>query len=181
MPPGAGRSTFVVYENSLLFGRPDFVLLSASPNAVATFRRKGLRLPSPSHAAALQSAPSNLSPQYSKHLSNELKSKGWSEEELKRSANIVHRALAIEVKVRDWRKALRQAALYQDGAGSAAVLLPTKSALLVSARSTERLGIGVIGVENGKADWLRAPAPKSISIAKKAWLTELLLRSVDER
>lgn len=56
---------------------------------------------------------------------------------------------AIELKLYDWQKALRQAAIYQLCCDFSYVALPMSKAVRVDTAVFEQSGIGLLGVENG--------------------------------
>src|SRR5699024_4593651 len=109
-----------------------------------TFRSLNLRLPSLNAAQALEGTTSNLSPRHSKELRRRLQQNGWTEALLARSAELVHESIAIEAKMTDWRRAIRQAHMYQTGVESAAVLLPSNRAESIPEKKLARAEIGVL-------------------------------------
>lgn len=126
MRPGLGRSTFLLLEPSLEFGRPDGVLITASSSALRSFKRKGLRLPSLTAAKSLMGAPTNVTSRRERSLANELRRQGWNEHYMTSSARIVHDSIALEAKMADWRKAVRQATQYRLGTARTAIIVPNR-------------------------------------------------------
>lgn len=178
--PGGGRSLFLMAEPELGFGRPDALMLTVSPAALEAFRRRGLRLPTLNAALTLSGEQTSLTDMYSQSLARKLVKQGWSQRNLLHSGGLVTDSLAVEAKLSEWRRAIRQAAAYRVGAGRAAVLLPEKVTQNVDQRNLEAHGIGLMSSGPRRIEWL-VPAPRhELSIGHRAWLVELLLRGLED-
>lgn len=177
--PGAGRSVFVLREPELGFGRPDAIVLTLSSSALEAFRSKGLRLPSLNAAKSLVGAGSSLTDKHARALARDLERNGWTARDLARAAGMVADSVAVEAKLSEWRRAIRQAAGYRVGAGRAAVLLPSRVAALVDVRNLESHGIGLLAEDRGRISWSVVAPRSDTSTSHRAWLVELLLRGLD--
>lgn len=178
-PPGVGRSTFFLSEPELGFGRPDALILTVSKSALSAFRRTGLRLPSLSAAKSLAGVGSGNSERYDRALARDLSRSGWTAADLIAAGKIIHDSIAVEAKLNEWRRAIRQASTYRIGAGRAAVLLPDRVSTNVDLRNLEAHEVGLLLSKNGKITWSVAAQPGPLSPSHRAWLLELLLRDLD--
>lgn len=95
------------------------------------------------------------------------------------AAGMVADAVAVEAKLSEWRRAIRQAAGYRVGAGRAAILVPARVGALVEARNLETHGIGLLTEDSARIHWSVAAPYAATSISHRAWLVELLLRGLD--
>lgn len=183
-PPGPGRSLFIIFEPDIGLGRPDLVVLSISAQALRAYIERGLRLPSLAAAKVLVGGPDarhlGVSSAYARSLFKQLQKSGWTRRAVSASQNAVHASLSIEVKVRDWRRALRQVTKFRFATDSSAIALPDSQTPLVNASSLDRYGIGLIAVGNNKAEWREHPAPRTPNAEQSLWLLETLLRGLDE-
>lgn len=59
--------------------------------------------------------------------------------------------VAVEVKIKEWRKALRQALVYQLSAKKVYIAMPHKYASKVQSKVLEKYGVGLISINNGNA------------------------------
>lgn len=177
--PGAGRSTYFVSEPELGYGRPDAILLTISPASLSGFRRRELRLPSLNAAKSLTGEGSSLTERHARTLSRDLERAGWSERDLRWAAHMVADALAVEAKLSDWRRAIRQAAAYRVGTGRSAVLLPGHVGDRVDVRNLETHGVGLLLEDDRSVQWKLAAPRTEVSVSRRAWLVELLLRGLD--
>jgi hypothetical protein len=59
--------------------------------------------------------------------------------------------IAVEVKIKEWRRAVRQALVYQLSAKKVYVAMPHKYASKVQYRVLEKYGVGLISINNGNA------------------------------
>lgn len=178
-PPGAGRSTYIITEPELGFGRPDAILLTISSVSLSAFRRRGLRLPSLNAAKSLSGEGSSLTERHARTLSRDLERAGWSEHDLRMASGMVADALAVEAKLGEWRRAIRQAAAYRVGTGRSAVLLPGHVGDRVDVRNLETHSVGLLLEEDRSIRWKLAAPRSEVSVSRRAWLTELLLRGLD--
>ena len=177
--PGAGRSVFLVSEPELGFGRPDAVLLTLSVTSLNSFLRRGLRLPSLNAAKSLAGAGTSLTDKHARALARQLERIGWSERALKDAGGAITDSLAVEAKLAEWRRAIRQAAGYRVGAGRSAVLLPARVGALVDDRNLASHGVGLLVEDRGRVEW-SVPAPRTeIGVSHRAWLLELLIRGLE--
>lgn len=177
--PGVGRSVFILSEPELGFGRPDGVIIVASSTSLAAFQRRKLRLPSLNAAKSLAGAGTSLTERRSRTLARDLEHAGWSERDLREAAQIIADSLAVEAKLSEWRRAIRQSTTYRIGTGRAAVLLPAHISAFVDERNLESHGVGLLVEQQGHIKWSVAAPRATISISHRAWLVELLLRGFD--
>lgn len=71
-------------------------------------------------------------------------------------------SIAVELKLRDWQKALRQAAIYQLCSDFCYVALPQEKAVRVDLFAFRQCGIGLLGVSNSRKIEVILQARKSI-------------------
>jgi hypothetical protein len=71
-------------------------------------------------------------------------------------------AYAVELKIRDWQKALRQAAIYQLCCDYSYVALPPNAACRVDIELFKQCGIGLLSVERDESVTVILKAKKSI-------------------
>lgn len=177
--PGAGRSVFLLSEPELGFGRPDALLVTLSVASLNTFLRRGLRLPSLNAAKSLAGAGTSLTDKHARALARQLERAGWSGRTLKDAGGLITDSLAVEAKLAEWRRAIRQAAGYRIGAGRSAVLLPARVGALVEERNLASHGVGLMVEDRGRIEW-KVPAPRAeIGLSHRAWLLELLIRGLE--
>lgn len=177
--PGAGRCVFLLSEPELGFGRPDAVLVTVSVASLNSFLRRGLRLPSLNAAKSLAGAGTSLTDKHARALARQLERVGWSGRALKDAGGLIADSIAVEAKLAEWRRAIRQAAGYRVGAGRSAVLLPARVGALVAERNLASHGVGLMVEDRGQIVW-KAPAPRAeIGTSHRAWLLELLVRGLE--
>jgi hypothetical protein len=180
--PGPGRISFVVFEPEVGAGRPDAIVITVSRAALERFRATGLRVPTPSATRALTDTDEmamGLSPQYVRSLRRQLQSAGWSSREFDRAANIVHDSLAIEAKMSDWQRALRQVAKFQITVHKSAILMPALAATRIPLPILDSYGIGVIAESQNRSDWFVSPHTHELAPFARLWLLELLIRALE--
>lgn len=178
--PGPGRSLYLLVEPELGFGRPDAILLVLSATALATFRQRQLRLPSLTAARSLGEESHGVTVDHARALSRALRQAGWDDSALRVSGNMIHDALAIEAKMSEWRRAIRQATAYRLGTGRSAVLLPEPVARRVDQRNLAVHGVGLLAQSHNALEWITESPRREISMSSRAWLVELLLRGLDD-
>lgn len=183
-PPGPGRTTFIVFEPEVGHGRPDAIAIQISVSGLSAVQREGLRLP---HLTASRAALApddtqtfGVTAPYGRQLRARVRTDGWTERRAASVANLVVDSLAIEAKMQDWRRAMRQVAAFRPYAHRAALLVPQR---LVSRVDEGTLGVyqtGLLSENQGSVSWLR-PAPKlNIEPAASIWLVELLVRGLEQ-
>jgi hypothetical protein len=180
--PGPGRVNFVLFEAEVGAGRPDAVVLTVSRNSLEKFRATGLRIPTPTASRALtDTADSSLgiSVQYARSLRRRLEAEGWTSREFQQGAAIIHDSLAIEAKVSDWSRALRQVAKFQPTTHRSAILMPEMAATRVPRPTIEKNGIGLLAESHGRTEWMTPAVGQDLSPQRRLWLLELLLRGLD--
>lgn len=182
LPPGPGRSLYVLLEPELGRGRPDIILMAVSSAALSAFTRASLRLPTLTAARALDLtvADSDLgvTDKYARQLRRELSLNGWNLSDAARRT-LVGDSIALEAKIRDWSRAIRQAAVYADWCHRSALLMPSKAAKRVPSSALDFYGLGLLDAKNSRVSW-EAPAPKRhLRPAVQFWLIELLIRGLE--
>jgi hypothetical protein len=174
--------SYVLFEPEVGAGRPDAIVLTVSKSALERFRATGLRVPTPSATRALTDTDETslgLSPQYVRSLRKQLSIAGWGPREFARAASIVHNSLAIEAKVSDWQRALRQVAKFQVTAHQTAIFMPSQAAARIPLPILESYGIGLISETGGKSNWFVAPERHELAEFSRLWLLELLVRALE--
>ena len=179
--PGPGRSLYLVEEVEVGYGRPDLLALVASPAALQTAIASGVRVPTRSAAHLLGDPASTggLDASYARTMRRRLEAAGWSAAKVSQFAGVVHRSVAVEIKVKDWRRALDQAAKLQRTAGEVVIAAPTAVATRIPAAVGDRYGFGLLAIQEKHPVWLRQPRAQNLSIGGRVWLTELLLRAYE--
>ena len=177
--PGSGRKTYFLAEPELAFGRPDAIVLSMSPNALLKFRTRGLRIPTLASAQCLASEGTNVSKSHAHRLTREMRTMGWNPDLLRVAADLVVDAIAIEAKVSDWRRGIRQATTYRVGVGRSALLVPQRIEHLVSESNLIAHEVGLLVERGSRIAWVRQAPPTHTMTSQRAWLVELLLRQLD--
>jgi hypothetical protein len=95
---------------------------------------------------------------------------------------VVRRAVAVELKLRDWSRALRQAIAYRIWANAAWVLLAKRPpGAAIEAASAAGVGLGTLSPDGTLAAWLR-PEVRTIRIThwSSIWVGEQLLAAALE-
>lgn len=180
--PGSGRTSWLLLEPKTGFGIPDALVITASESAVSAYVRRQLRLPSVSAARALtntSAGTSGLSEPYARSLRKELEEAGWDSRAIGKTASIIHDSLAIEVKLRDARRALQQINKFRVSANRTALVMPETAARHISTTTLGRLGAGLIVAEPESFRWHLTPQYQAIDLYRQLWLTELLVRGIE--
>lgn len=179
--PGPGRSVFLLLEPEVYAGRPDLLFIVASTRGIDAFRRAGLRLPSPVAAQALDeglgSKSLGISSSYASSLRRSLSRQGWTHERARAAARLVSDSLVIEAKMKDWKRALEQAAKLKPTAHRTAILMPQAAAVNVATKSLELYDVGLIALDDRRPIWLRDGGTAAPNLGRRLWLLELLLRA----
>lgn len=184
LPPGRGRSLYVLSEVSGRVGRPDVLLLAASPGAVESSLRDGQRLANFTEAEILGSAltnqPSRHSKGHERGVRRRLHEAGWLDGAIaERRLGLVHRSLVVEAKVNDWGRGIFQLARTRSLAHTAALAMPASAHQRVDRELLRRQRLGLIRIHDGVATWqVRAPY-RQVDATTRLWLSELLLRHVE--
>lgn len=153
--------------------------MTLSSSALNAFRTSGLRLPSLNAARGLIGAGSNVTDKHARALARDLERAGWTQRAMTQAAGMVADSVAVEAKLSEWRRAIRQAAGYRVGAGRAAILVPVRVGALVEARNLESHGIGLLTEDSARIRWSVAAPYSETSISHRVWLLELLLRGLE--
>ncbi len=185
--PGPGRSLYAILEPDIGRGRPDVVLLVVSPARLQSHIRRGLRLANWTAARALDSSiPDSdlgVSEKHARHVRRELVRMGWlanNRSELRRVVPVVAQSVAIEVKVRDWRQAVRQAAYFSGFCHENALMLPQHVVDRIPPTITRMYNLSLLGEENGRVGWTSRAAMRAPSLSAQYWLLELLVRGLEK-
>lgn len=179
--PGAGRSIFVIEEPELGAGRPDFILVTAAQSSVHWFAQKGLSITSPAAARVLDPHVSDpelgISRGYAASLRRDLVAQGWGSEDPSRIASLVTDSLAVEAKVRDWRRAVQQVARFRRHVHRAAILMP-RDLPPEANRSLDFYGTGLLRSDSAGVRWERQAISSEPSIGARLWTLDLLRRGL---
>lgn len=183
-PPGSGRTTFVILEPEIGRGRPDAIAVQISTSGLLAVQREGLRLPhltaSRAASASGDAASFGVTGPYGRHLQAKIRTAGWTERRAASVANLVVDSLAVEAKVKDWRRAMRQVASFRRYAHRAALLLPDNVASRVDEETLNVYETGLLSEHDGRVSWARAAPRLPIDPAASTWLVELLVRGLDQ-
>jgi hypothetical protein len=88
------------------------------------------------------------------------------------------RSYAVELKLHDWRKALRQAAIYQLCADYCYVAMPNQTADRIERKGFRQAGVGLLSVDFG-SNKVRVVCAARRSPIKRAVYFECLQKSLD--
>ena len=182
-PSGPGRSTYIIFEPELGRGRPDAIAVHVSSAALAAVMRQGLRLP---HLTASRAALAvdhtdglGVTGTYGRALRSRIRTAGWTESRASAVSGLVVDSLAIEAKMKDWRRALRQVAAFRAYAHRAALLVPESVADRVEPVGLDVYQAGLLVELAGQAEWRREAPRQDLDPAASAWLVELLMRGLE--
>lgn len=180
VPPGRGRVSFVLEEVDLPRGRPDVVVVVTSPNGFECHRRAGLRLSHPTAARLLDEELDErswgVSPTYGRRLLRELQDQGWTHARARRAADLVVDSLAVEAKMADWNRGIRQIASFRSEVHRSALLLPSSKTQRARETALDFYGAGLLSERDGRVEWRRPAAVSQPAIASRLWLLEMMLR-----
>lgn len=183
---GRGYTLYVLDEVPLGVGRPDLLLIVASPHAVAARESTPLRLRNLTEAEVLartiQRRATRHTDGHTRQVQRRLKARGWclSEDSTPPKAMGV-RSLLVEAKVSDWKRGLTQLSRERWGAHRAALAVPATVQQLVEPTSVSKLGLGLLTVKDGVVSTTRRGRHRRLSLTAQLWLDELLLRHVESR
>lgn len=181
-PPGAGRSVYLIPEAGTHRGRPDVIVVHASPIGLATFASTGLRLPNPAAAHAItttsdDAVPASITTGRIRRLRQEMKLAGWTHSTALRAARLIHFSVAIEAKVHDWRQGIRQVSHWGAVAHRRAVLMPQARLLNVPPRVLETYDIDLLAeTTSGRIEVTRKGQSVEPDPGTRLWMLELLVR-----
>ncbi len=184
LKPGSGRRLFVSEEVEIGVGRPDVVLIAASPAALRARIERNLRFHNLTEARVFVDSlglhESGYSSSHRKAVQRRLEARGLFERDaivlLMRSTVD---SLIIEAKVQDWRCGINQLSRTRSLAHRSAIAMPVELIHRVpdNAVSANRLGIISVDSSEGSALWLRAAPAHPISLGSELWLLEIAVRN----
>lgn len=182
--PGPGRSTFVLEEPDLGgSGRPDLVFVAIAPGALRKYVESGLRIGSQAYARALDPSLSaddlGVSTSYASALRRSLANQGWSDVAPERIASAVADTLAVEAKIRDWKRAVNQVSKFRRHFHQSAILMPERPLPADTYRSLDFYGCGLVFRDGDEFTWERTPGAGVPSMSSRLWLLELIVRGVE--
>ncbi|GAB3077628.1 hypothetical protein GCM10027080_24660 [Pedococcus soli] len=181
--PGPGRTTYIIFEPEVGRGRPDAIAVQISAFALGALRREGLRLPHlTASRAALASDETDgfgVTGAYGRQLRTRIRTAGWTERRATSVSNLIVDSLAVEAKMKDWRRALRQVAAFRPYAHRAALLVPQSLTARVDPVGLDVYQAGLLREDHGQVAWERSAPRREIDPAASAWLVELLVRGLD--
>ena len=184
MSPGPGRSVFVIEEPEIGAGRPDLMLVTVAQSSVHWYAQRGLSLTSPAAARVLDPQVSyadlGISRGYAAALRRDLATQGWGSEDPNRIASLVTDSLAVEAKIRDWRRALQQVARYRRHVHRTAILMPPRDLPAEADRSLNFYGSGLLRLDSAGVRWERQAVSNQPSIGARLWALELLRRGLGD-
>lgn len=184
MSPGPGRSVFVIEEPELGAGRPDLILVTVAQSSVHWYIQRGLSLTSPAAARVLDphvsDAKLGISRGYAAALRRDLAAQGWGREDPSRIASLVTDSLAVEAKIRDWRRALQQVARFRRHVHRTAILMPPRDLPAEADRSLDFYGSGFLHLDSAAVWWERQAVSSEPSVGARLWTLELLRRGLGD-
>lgn len=178
--PGAGRSAYVVSEAEAPIGRPDVLVVVASSAVVDKYIADGIRVPNVTASKLLFDLDS--SDRRTEHLArveSSLRGGGWSRARARRLALAVHDSLAIEAKVSDWRKGLRQVSRFRRSFQRSALLLPGGMFTDPLKESLLAYGCGLLLSHAGRVEWRFESTKVEPPLWARLWALELVARSIE--
>lgn len=181
-PPGPGRSIFLVPEADTKRGRPDLLVVHASSAGVNAHIARGLRVPSPAAAYAITSTAedesgASVSTTHTRRLRQEMRHRGWTRDTAARAANLVHFSIAIEAKIRDWRRGFRQVSHWGLVAHRSALLMPARQLQLVPLEVLRTYDVELLSqAPQGHIEIARPGRHVNPAEATRLWILELLVR-----
>ncbi|WP_143546090.1 MULTISPECIES: hypothetical protein [unclassified Rhodococcus (in: high G+C Gram-positive bacteria)] len=181
MPPGAGRSLHLLLEPRIGRGRPDVLLLAISSSGLISYLRKANRLATFTEAQVISGdvdEPVGVSATYARDLRSKMQAANWKDSQLAHARNLVHDSLAVEAKMSDWRRAVRQVARFGPMAHRTAILMPENVAARVDLPTLGVYESGLIKMSGDRLSWLRTAPKRPLGDAQKLWLLELLHRQL---
>ena len=182
MRPGPGRSLFILREPQIGRGVPDLLFLAVSLPLLKSLQSSHLRLESLLQARALNDALSDtelgVSLAHARQVRKELAASPWRNFLAKRKALVLN-SMAVEAKISDWHKAVRQAARFRELAHSSVVFMPQVALSRIPMTTLEFNNVGALGIMQEKFFWRHSPSPHPLPISSQAWLLELLLRGLN--
>lgn len=189
--PGRGYRLYVLDEVALGVGRPDLVVLVASPAVLEHRRREGLRIRNWAEARVLakvmfgeRQRGVGFTREHTEALRRRLTASAWGDYLQRRHGptRAIRQSLLVEAKVRDWRTGLAQLSRNRGLFGGAALLLPLTAAPRVPRAILRAHGIGLLVLDTrGKVRWVRRGPERAVPHMSELWLTELLVRSSEVR
>lgn len=179
--PGRGRCIYVIEEPLLGAGRPDLVLITVSPAVIHGMLNAGLRLRSHAAARAINDRlGAGVSTSYARELARRGAEQGWTPRIAAHLAERVYDSVALEAKVKDWRRAIHQVSIFRPYFHQAAILTPSRQLASRWLNSLEFYGSGLVQLDGNHANWVRAPHRNEPTIASRIWLLELLIRGLED-
>lgn len=181
--PGTGRSRYLLHEVEFGIGRPDILLLVASPAALRRRRNLGLRIQNLTEARVLGGRVGGgtfkgITSQHAAAVERRLQGRGWSTSEATRA--LVADSLLIEAKVADWKRGIHQLARTRPFVHRAALLMPSAAQHLPNRQMLSRAGIGLLTMdERSTLGWRRKGRRRPLAPSAQLWLDELALRAME--
>lgn len=184
-PPGSGRSLIHLQEVQLGVGRPDSIMLVASPRGLTSRRKSHLRLPSIAHARMLGASRANRSTGYSwgheRQLLGDLRDIGWLRRDgsVRDVPRLIDRSLVVEAKISDWRTGISQLARIRWAGHEAALLMPGETQHRVPRRALRHNRLGLYVLRNGAITQQVSGLRLDLAFAAELWLVELAVRHLE--
>ena len=89
-------------------------------------------------------------------------------------------SLAIEAKLKDWRRALRQVSTFAGLVNRTAILMPEVVSMRIPSDFLDFYGTGVIAESKDRVYLHHSPPPRPLNLSAQAWLLELLIRGLEQ-
>lgn len=188
LSPGRGRRLFVLQELELGRGRPDVLLVVASPQAIQARARRALRIRTLTEARVLEAltkgnlALAGVTNGHATSIARSLRDRGWLSRsgQVRQTGPVIADSLLLEAKRSHWRKGVSQLTRARFASHKAALLVPESSGRLVPRALLRRNHLGLMVVtDECVPEWVIKAPPKTPSLSADLWITELLVRSVE--
>lgn len=174
---------YVIAEPSLGAARPDIALVVASQTFIDHYRQAGLRIPTLTAARLLEpeSPPgqAGISEQHARSLLRTLGESGWTPRRAEFIAARLRRVTGIEVKMKDWRQAVRQVSRFRRHFDESLVIMPERTFSEETYAVMKSYGAGLLTLTQGGMEWKVAPIASRAPVSSRLWVGELLLRGLE--
>lgn len=157
--------------------------LQVSTSALLAIQRRDLRLPhltaSRAVFASAESDGLGVTAPYGRKLRAQAYEAGWTVRRATATAAVVADSLAIEAKMSDWRRGLRQVSAFRPYAHRAALLVPHGVASRVTKENLDVYRSGLLEEDATSVSWAWPAPRRDIDPAASIWLLELLMRGLE--
>lgn len=158
---------------------PDLLVIHVSAATVRRLVHNNLRLMTPREAVLASRLTDGDVPsrRHDREAAATLVERGWGTRAT-RLPRIVD-AIAIEVKVRDWRAGLHQLDRYMRWSSRGLLAAPPEVIARIPQRYRDSSGVGLAAVKSGSTRLIRKGRRKKLTIAATLWMAELCARQYE--